>query len=219
MPAAWFKDALFYEIYIRAFADGNGDGHGDFPGLTARLDYLCELGVDCLWLMPMYPSPLLDDGYDIADYRNVHPDYGTLDDFRRFLDAAHARGLRVITDLVLNHTSDQHPWFQAARADRRSPTATTTSGATTTAVTPARDLLDSEQSNWAWTSAGQYYWHRFYTSQPDLNYDNPAVRAGCWTWCASGSTSGSTVFARTPCPTCSNARARAARTCPKRTPS
>lgn len=117
----WYKNAIFYEVYIRAFADGNGDGHGDFIGLTQRLDYFQELGVDCLWLLPMYPSPLKDDGYDIADYYNIHPDYGTLEDFKVFLREAHARGLRVIADLVVNHTSDQHPWFQAARSDRNSP--------------------------------------------------------------------------------------------------
>src|SRR3989337_4370014 len=112
----WFKDAVFYQVYIRAFADSNGDGHGDLRGLTQKLDYLQALGVDCLWLMPIYPSPLLDDGYDISDYYGVHPDYGTLADYKALLETAHQRGLRVITDLVLNHTSNQHPWFQAARA-------------------------------------------------------------------------------------------------------
>jgi maltose alpha-D-glucosyltransferase/alpha-amylase len=180
MPEPWFQNAVFYEIYIRAFADGDGDGHGDFRGLTARLDYLCELGVDCLWLMPMYPSPLLDDGYDIADYRNVHPDYGTLEDVRRLLDAAHARGLRVIADLVLNHTSDRHPWFQAARADRRSPYRDyyVWSDDDRRYAGARVIFLDTETSNWTWDArAGQYYWHRFYASQPDLNFDNPAVRA------------------------------------------
>jgi maltose alpha-D-glucosyltransferase/alpha-amylase len=176
----WYKDAVFYQIYIRAFADGNGDGHGDFPGLTQRLDYLQALGVDCLWIMPMYPSPLRDDGYDIADYYGIHPDYGTLDDFKRFLDAAHARGLRVITDLVLNHTSDQHPWFQSARAAKDSPYRDYYVWSDTDQkYTDARIIfLDIEQSNWTWDEgAGGYFWHRFYSSQPDLNYDNPAVRA------------------------------------------
>lgn len=175
----WYKEAVFYEVYVRAFADGNGDGQGDLVGLTAKLDYFVELGVDCLWLLPIYPSPLRDDGYDIADYYNIHPDYGTLADFERLLAEAHRRGLRVITDLVLNHTSDEHPWFQAARADKNSP---------------YRDyyvwsdddqryggariiFLDTEKSNWTWDApAGQYFWHRFYASQPDLNFDNPAVR-------------------------------------------
>ena len=176
----WFKDAVFYQVYLRAFADSNGDGHGDLRGLTQKLDYLQALGVDCLWLMPIYPSPLLDDGYDIADYYGVHPDYGTLDDFKTFLAEAHARGLRVIADLVLNHTSDQHPWFQAARADRHSPFRDYYVWSDTDQKFKDARLifLDIEKSNWTWdATAGQYFWHRFYASQPDLNYDNPAVRA------------------------------------------
>jgi maltose alpha-D-glucosyltransferase/alpha-amylase len=175
----WYKNAIFYQVYIRAFADSNSDGHGDLRGLTARLDYFRDLGVDCLWLMPMYPSPLKDDGYDIADYVNIHPDYGTLDDFKTFLVEAHARGLRVITDLVLNHTSDQHPWFQAARADRSSPYRDYYVWSDTDQKYAGVRIVfsDTETSNWAWdAAAGQYYWHRFYSSQPDLNYDNPAVR-------------------------------------------
>lgn len=176
----WYQHAVFYQIYVRAFADGNGDGHGDLVGLTARLDYLKALGVDCLWLMPTYPSPLLDDGYDIADYYNIHPDYGTLDDFKTLLAQAHQRGLRVIADLVLNHTSDQHPWFQSARASKDSPyrdyyvwSDSDKKYAGTRII-----FLDTETSNWTWDAqAGQYFWHRFYSSQPDLNYDNPAVRA------------------------------------------
>jgi maltose alpha-D-glucosyltransferase/alpha-amylase len=176
----WFKDAVFYQVYLRAFADSNGDGHGDLRGLTQKLDYLQALGVDCLWLMPIYPSPLLDDGYDIADYYGVHPDYGTLDDFKTFLAEAHARGLRVIADLVLNHTSDQHPWFQAARADRQSPFRDYYVWSDTDQKFKDARLifLDIEKSNWTWdATAGQYFWHRFYASQPDLNFDNPAVRA------------------------------------------
>jgi maltose alpha-D-glucosyltransferase/alpha-amylase len=176
----WYKDAVFYEIYVRAFADGNGDGHGDFAGLTQKLDYLREVGVDCLWLMPMYSSPLLDDGYDIADYYNVHPDYGTLDNFKTLLAEAHARSLRVIADLVPNHTSGQHAWFQAARADRHSPYRDYYVWSDTDSkYQDARIIfIDTEKSNWAWDKvAGQYYWHRFYSSQPDLNFDNPAVRA------------------------------------------
>jgi maltose alpha-D-glucosyltransferase/alpha-amylase len=176
----WFKDAVFYQIYIRAFADGNGDGHGDLIGLTQKLDYLRDLGVDCLWIMPMYPSPLKDDGYDIADYYGIHPDYGTLEDFKRFLEAAHARGLRVITDLVLNHTSDQHPWFQSARQSQTSPYRDYYVWSDTDQkYTDARIIfLDIEKSNWTWDEqARQFFWHRFYASQPDLNFDNPAVRA------------------------------------------
>src|SRR5512138_1949818 len=117
----WYKEAIFYQIYVRAFRDSNGDGNGDFRGLTQKLDYLQTLGVDCIWLLPIYPSPLRDDGYDIADYYNVHPAYGTLEDFKNLVQAVHARGMRLVTDLVLNHTSDQHAWFQSARADRNSP--------------------------------------------------------------------------------------------------
>ncbi len=175
----WYKNAVFYEVYVRAFFDGNGDGHGDLQGLTQKLDYFQELGVDCLWLMPIYPSPLKDDGYDISDYYGIHPDYGTLEDFRALLDAAHARGLRIITDLVVNHTSDQHPWFQAARRDRHSPYRDyyVWSDDPSRYADARIIFLDTETSNWTFDSlAGQYYWHRFYSSQPDLNYDNPAVR-------------------------------------------
>jgi maltose alpha-D-glucosyltransferase/alpha-amylase len=176
----WYKDAIFYELHVRAFQDSNGDGIGDFPGLTERLDYIRDLGVNCIWLLPMYPSPLRDDGYDIADYRNIHPDYGTLDDFQRFLDAAHARGLRVITDLVMNHTSDQHPWFQEARRSPESPYRDYYVWSDTDQrYRQARVIfVDSETSNWTWDPvARQYFWHRFYSHQPDLNFDNPAVRA------------------------------------------
>jgi maltose alpha-D-glucosyltransferase/alpha-amylase len=176
----WYKDAIFYELHVRAFMDSNGDGIGDFPGLTERLDYVRDLGVNCIWLLPMYPSPLRDDGYDIADYRNIHPDYGTLDDFQRFLDAAHARNLRVIADLVMNHTSDQHPWFQEARRSPESPYRDYYVWSDTDQrYKQARIIfLDSEVSNWTWDPiARQYYWHRFYHHQPDLNFDNPAVRA------------------------------------------
>ncbi len=175
----WYKDAIFYELYIRAFADGNGDGNGDFQGLTARLDYLQELGVDCLWLLPMYPSPLRDDGYDIAGFLDIHPDYGTLEDWQAFIEAAHQRGLRVIVDLVLNHTSDQHPWFQAARSSPDSPYRDYYVWSDTDQkYQEARIIfLDTETSNWAWDDdAGGYYWHRFFSHQPDLNYDHPAVQ-------------------------------------------
>jgi maltose alpha-D-glucosyltransferase/alpha-amylase len=175
----WYKDAIIYQMHVKAFHDANGDGLGDFAGLAQRLDYIQELGVNTLWLLPFYPSPLRDDGYDIADYSNVHPDYGTLEDFRGFVAEAHRRGLKVITELVINHTSDQHPWFQRAR---RAPPGS-----------PDRDFYvwsdddkkfagtriiftDTESSNWTWDPlARQYYWHRFFSHQPDLNHNNPRV--------------------------------------------
>jgi len=175
----WYKDALIYELHVRAFADSNGDGIGDFAGLVEKLDYLADLGVTALWLLPFYPSPLRDGGYDISDYWGVHPNYGTLDDFKRFLQAAHVRGMRVITELVINHTSSDHAWFQRAR--------------TSPPGSPERDFYvwsdsadkyadarvifqDFEVSNWTWDPlAKAYYWHRFYSHQPDLNFDNPAV--------------------------------------------
>jgi maltose alpha-D-glucosyltransferase/alpha-amylase len=175
----WYKDAVIYQLHVKAFSDANGDGIGDFAGLTQKLDYIQELGVNTLWLLPFYPSPQRDDGYDIADYRDVHPDYGTLEDFRAFIDAAHRRGLRVITELVINHTSDQHPWFQTARrAPRGSPehefylwSDDDQKFASTRII-----FTDTEASNWAWDElAGQYYWHRFFSHQPDLNHNNPAV--------------------------------------------
>jgi maltose alpha-D-glucosyltransferase / alpha-amylase len=175
----WFKNAIFYEVYVRAYRDSNADGHGDLRGLLEKLDYIQDLGVDCIWLLPIFPSPLLDDGYDIADYYNVHPDFGDLNDFKTLLDEAHARGLRVITDLVVNHTSDKHPWFQAARANRNSPYRNYYVWSDTDEkYQEARIIfLDTEKSNWTWDEvAGQYFWHRFYSSQPDLNYDNPAVQ-------------------------------------------
>lgn len=181
MPANhyWYKDAVFYEVYIRAFRDSNADGQGDIPGLIEKLDYLKELGVDCLWLLPMYPSPLTDDGYDISDFYSIHPDYGTLQDFQLLINEAHARGLRVITDLVLNHTSDLHPWFQAARSDRNSPYhGYYVWSDRDDRYAQARVIFgDSKPSNWTWDEvAGRYYWHRFYASQPDLNFDNLAVQ-------------------------------------------
>lgn len=175
----WYKDAIFYELYIRAFADGNGDGHGDFEGLTSRLDYVQDLGVDCVWLLPMYPSPLRDDGYDIAGFFDIHPDYGTLDDWKAFINEAHRRGLRVVVDLVLNHTSDQHPWFQAARSSPDSPYRDYYVWSDTDEKYQETRIifLDTEPSNWTWDElAGQYFWHRFFSHQPDLNYDNPDVR-------------------------------------------
>lgn len=175
----WYKDAIIYQLHVKSFYDSNNDGIGDFPGLIDKLDYIAALGVTAIWLLPFYPSPLRDDGYDIADYYGVHPDYGTIDDVRRFIDEAHKRGLRIITELVINHTSDQHPWFQRAR---QAPEGS-----------PERDFyvwsdddqkyagtriifLDTEKSNWSWDPVAKaYFWHRFYSHQPDLNFDNPAV--------------------------------------------
>jgi maltose alpha-D-glucosyltransferase/alpha-amylase len=175
----WYKNAIFYEIYLRAFRDSNADGNGDLNGLIEKLDYLQELGVDCLWLMPIYPSPLLDDGYDIADYKAIDPDFGNLKDFNDLVDSAHRHGIRLILDLVLNHTSDQHPWFQSARRDRHSPYRDYyVWSENDRKYHDARIIfVDVEKSNWTWDEAtGQYYWHRFYSSQPDLNYDNPIVQ-------------------------------------------
>ena len=175
----WYMNAVFYEVHIRAFCDSNNDGKGDLPGLISKLDYIKELGIDCIWVLPMYPSPLKDDGYDIADYYGVHPDYGNIDDFKNLVDEAHKRNLRVIADLVLNHTSDQHPWFQKSRSDPDSKYRDYyVWSETDDKYSDARIIfLDTEDSNWAYDEeAGMYYWHRFYSSQPDLNYDNPEVR-------------------------------------------
>ncbi|YAF94421.1 MAG: maltose alpha-D-glucosyltransferase [Nodularia sp. CChRGM 3473] len=176
----WFKNAIIYEVPVRAFADSNGDGIGDFPGLTEKLDYLQDLGINAIWLLPFFPSPLKDDGYDIADYTSINPIYGTLADFLQLLIAAHQRGIRVIIELIINHTSDQHPWFQRAR---RAPKGSPERDFYVWSDTPekyqeARIIFqDFETSNWAWDSLTKaYYWHRFYSHQPDLNYDNPLVR-------------------------------------------
>jgi maltose alpha-D-glucosyltransferase/alpha-amylase len=175
----WYKDAVIYQLHVKSFYDSDGDGIGDFRGLLQRMDYVADLGVTCLWLLPFFASPLRDDGYDVADYRSIHPNYGTLDDFQAFLTAAHDRGMQVIIELALNHTSDQHAWFQRAR---RAPPGS-----------PEREFyvwsdtdhkyagvriifVDTEPSNWSWDAeANAYYWHRFFSHQPDLNYDNPAV--------------------------------------------
>ena len=174
----WWMDRTAYQIYPRSFADANGDGVGDFPGLMQKLDYIAELGVDTLWLLPFYPSPRKDDGYDIADYRGVHPDYGSLQDARRFVREAHARGLRVITELVINHTSDQHPWFQASRSDPEGPYGDFYVWSDTDQKYDGTRIifLDTEKSNWTWDPVAKaYFWHRFYSHQPDLNFDNPRV--------------------------------------------
>src|SRR5438876_3347501 len=176
----WYKDAIFYEVHVRAFYDSDGDGIGDFRGLAEKLDYLHDLGVTTIWILPFYPSPLKDDGYDISSYTNVHPAYGTLSDFKRFLREPHRRGMRVVTELVLNHTSDQHPWFQRAR---RAPPGSHWRDFYVWSNTPEKYketriiFKDFEGSNWTWDPvANAYYWHRFYHHQPDLNYDNRLVR-------------------------------------------
>ena len=175
----WYKDAIIYQLHVKSFFDSNNDGIGDFPGLISKLDYIADLGVNAIWVLPFYPSPRLDDGYDISGYRDVHPEYGALDDFRQFVRAAHARDIRVITDLEINHTSDQHPWFQRAR--RAKPG----SSWRNFYVWSDNDqkyagtriiFVDAERSNWTWDKvAGGYYWHRFFSHQPDLNFDNPQV--------------------------------------------
>lgn len=179
MIADWYKEAVIYEVFVRSFKDGNGDGIGDFIGLREKLPYIRDLGVTCVWLLPMYPSPLRDDGYDIADYYNIHADYGTMRDFEAFLEEAHRHDIRVIADLVVNHTSSEHPWFKQAVEDPESPY----HDYFVWSETPERYkdvrviFCDTETSNWTYHhQAGKYYWHRFFSHQPDLNYDNPAVR-------------------------------------------
>ncbi|MDF0643944.1 MAG: maltose alpha-D-glucosyltransferase [Nitrospira sp.] len=175
----WFKEAVFYELPVKAFCDGNDDGIGDFRGLIDKLDYLEWLGIDCLWLLPFFPSPLRDDGYDVADYQRISSNYGSMEEFRRFMDESHRRGMRVISDLVLNHTSDQHPWFQDARS---SPHASKREYYVWSQSDKRYDkarviFIDTEKSNWTWDpTANAYYWHRFFSHQPDLNYDNPDLQ-------------------------------------------
>jgi maltose alpha-D-glucosyltransferase/alpha-amylase len=176
----WYKDVVIYELPVKSFFDANNDGYGDFAGLTQKLDYLQYLGVDCIWLLPFYTSPLRDDGYDISDFYTIRPELGTVEDFKHFMIEAHKRGMKVLADLVLNHTSDQHPWFQAARASKDPKvrdyyvwTDDPTRYSGTRII-----FTDTEKSNWTWDEeAQQYYWHRFFSHQPDLNYDNPEVRA------------------------------------------
>jgi maltose alpha-D-glucosyltransferase / alpha-amylase len=179
----WYKDAVIYQLHVRTFCDSNGDGIGDFVGLTQRLDYLQELGTNTIWLLPFYPSPLRDDGYDIADYTTVHPSYGTLDDFKAFLTAAHNRGLRVVIEMVMNHTSDQHPWFQEARSSRDNAKRDWYVWSDTdTKYKGVRIIfIDTELSNWTWDPVSKsHYWHRFFYHQPDLNFDNPEVFEAMW---------------------------------------
>ena len=175
----WYRDAIIYQLHVKSFFDANNDGIGDFGGLTEKLDYIKDLGATAIWVMPFYPSPLRDDGYDIASYRGINPAYGSLRDFKRFVREAHERGLRVITELVINHTSDQHPWFQRARAAKPGSTARDfyVWAKTDRAYADAPIIfLDTEKSNWTWDDqAKAFYWHRFYAHQPDLNFDNPRV--------------------------------------------
>ncbi|MGC1462357.1 MAG: maltose alpha-D-glucosyltransferase [Terracidiphilus sp.] len=175
----WYKDAIIYELHVRAFADSNGDGIGDFPGLLSRLDYLQNLGITCIWLLPFFPSPLRDDGYDISNYVDVNPSYGTLSDFKAVLDAAHERNMQVMIELVINHTSDQHPWFKAARlAPPGSPAREMYVWSQSDQLFKDARIIftDTEKSNWTWDeTAKAYYWHRFFSHQPDLNFDNPQV--------------------------------------------
>ena len=179
----WYKDAIIYQLHVRTFCDSNGDGIGDFPGLMQKLDYLQELGVNAIWLLPFFPSPLRDDGYDISDYTAVHPAYGTLENFKAFLAAAHDKGMRIIIELVLNHTSDQHSWFHESRSSRDNPKRDWYVWCETDDHYQGVRIifLDTERSNWAWDPLSKsYYWHRFFSHQPDLNYDNPAVFEAMW---------------------------------------
>jgi len=179
----WYKDAVLYEAHVRAFCDSDGDGTGDFRGLAQKLEYLRDLGINTLWLLPFYPSPLKDDGYDISDYTGVHPSYGNLEDFKLLLEQAHQHGIKVLTEIVLNHTSDQHPWFQEARRSKSSPRRDWYVWSDNPdRYRGARIIfLDTELSNWTLDPISkQYYWHRFFSHQPDLNYDNPVVREHIW---------------------------------------
>src|SRR5579872_2357847 len=177
----WYKDAVIYEAHVKSFFDSNQDGVGDFQGFTGKLDYLQSLGITCVWLLPFFPSPLRDDGYDISDYLNVHLSYGTLDDFKAFVQAAHSRHIKVLIELVVNHTSDQHPWFERARrAPKGSPEREFYVWSDSDRKFSETRIIfcDTEKSNWTFDPvAGQYYWHRFFAHQPDLNYDNPQVQA------------------------------------------
>lgn len=179
----WYKDAIFYEVHVKCFYDSSGDGFGDFRGFLQKLDYLQDLGITCIWFLPFYQSPLKDDGYDIADYYKILPEYGTIRDFQDVVDAAHQRGIRVMIDMVFNHTSDQHPWFQEARRDPGSPKRNYYIWSDTDQKYQGVRIIftDTEKSNWTWdTVAKAYYYHRFFSHQPDLNYDNPEVRKEMW---------------------------------------
>jgi len=216
----WFKDAIIYQLHVKAFQDSNGDGVGDFVGLTERLDYLHDLGVTALWLLPFYPSPGRDDGYDISDYGDINPVFGTMRNFRRFMQDAKRRGLRVITELVVNHTSDQHPWFKRAKRSSKGSSARNwyVWDDTDQRYAGTRIIFsDSEKSNWTWNQEAQaYYWHRFFSHQPDLNFDNPRVVKAVLQVMKRCSTLASTGSASTQCLISVSARAPATRTCPKR---
>ena len=221
----WYKDAVFYEVFVRAFADSNGDGIGDLAGLTAKLDYLQWLGVDAVWMLPIFPSPLRDDGYDVADYCAVHPDYGTLDDVRRLIEEAHRRDLRIIVELIPNHTSDQNAWFQASRDPNHPEHAKYRDwyvwSDTDQKYHDTRIIfLDTEPSNWTFDPLrGQYFWHRFFSHQPDLNYDNPEVQRAMLRvvqfWLDMGADAFRVDAHALPL---SSERAPTARTCRRRTP-
>jgi maltose alpha-D-glucosyltransferase/alpha-amylase len=182
MADDWFKDAIFYEVFVRAFADSNNDGIGDLAGLASKLDYLKDLGIDAIWMLPIFPSPLRDDGYDVSDYRAIHPDYGTLGDFHHLVEEAHKRGLRIVVELVPNHSSDQHAWFQASRnpdhpQHERYRDWYVWSDTDETYEEARIIFIDYEPSNWTYDEVrGQYFWHRFFHHQPDLNFDNPEVQ-------------------------------------------
>ncbi len=174
----WYRTAVFYEMYVRSFYDSNADGYGDFRGLIDKLDYLQWLGIDCIWLLPFYQSPLRDGGYDISDFYSILPEYGNLNDFLEFMEAAHERDIRVIADFVVNHTSDQHPWFQESRVPGSPKRDWYVWSDTDKKYSDARIIfIDSEKSNWTWDDeAGAFYWHRFFSHQPDLNFDNKEVQ-------------------------------------------
>ena len=212
----WYKDAVIYEVRTRSYFDSNGDGIGDLKGLAMKLDYLADLGVTALWLLPHYPSPGRDDGYDIADYTDIHADIGTLEDFDELVAEAHRRNIRVITELVLNHTSDQHPWFQRAR---RAPAGSPERDFYVWSESPDRYkeariiFRDFEPSNWSWDPVAKaYFWHRFFAHQPDLNFENPAVHEAMLGVVDFWMPAVSTGSASTPCPTSTRPRARTART-------
>lgn len=213
-----FKTAVFYEVLVRAFFDSSGDGTGDLRGLTSKLDYLSWLGVDCLWLPPFYDSPLRDGGYDIRDFRAVLPEFGTVDDFVQLFDQAHRRGIRVITDLVMNHTSDTHAWFQESRADPDGPYGDFYVWSDRDEGYPEARIIfvDTETSNWTWDPVRkQYYWHRFFSHQPDLNYDNPDVQDAMIDVLRFWLDLGIDGFRLDAVPICSSGRAPTARTCPR----
>ena len=216
----WFKTAVFYEIHTRAFFDANGDGSGDFRGLTEKLDYLQWLGVDCIWLLPFFESPLRDGGYDISDFFKIQPD-DDVDDVRDFIEAAHQRGIRVIADLVMNHTSSDHPWFQEARSSPDSPKRDWYVWSDTVhRYEEARIIFtDTETSNWTWDDQAQaYYWHRFFSISPTSTSTTKRSRRRCWRSCTSGWTWAWTASGWTPCPTSTSATGPTARTSPRRTP-